>query len=74
MTSSKRRGYSNTNRSQLDGGLGQKRVDSDRISEHVAAFEREGGHIEKLGTTIVLRKIDEKVTPQVTPEPAKRRR
>ena len=53
---------------QLDGGLGQKRFDSERISEHVAAFERQGGHVEVLGTTRVLHKIDEM---QATPKTGK---
>lgn len=47
---------------KLDGGSGHKQSDSEAISEHLAAFVRGGGRIEKLGTTRVLQRID--------PEPA----
>lgn len=40
------------------GGFDQKRIESRRISEQIAAFENGGGHIEKLGTTRVLHRID----------------
>lgn len=40
------------------GGFDQKRIESQRISEHIAAFEDGGGRIERLGTTRVLRRID----------------
>ena len=36
-----------------------KRVDSERIALHIAAFEKSGGRVEKLGITRVLQKVDE---------------
>ncbi len=36
-----------------------KRVDSERIAEHIAAFEKSGGRVEKLGVTRVLQKVTE---------------
>ncbi|HJW46924.1 MAG TPA: hypothetical protein VJ484_10615 [Lysobacter sp.] len=57
---------------QLGGGLSQKRFDSESIREHLAAFERNGGRIEKLGTTRVLQKIDGETV--ATPPAPKRKR
>jgi hypothetical protein len=34
-----------------------KRVDSERIAEHIAAFEKSGGRVEKLGITRVLQRV-----------------
>lgn len=45
-------------RADSGGGLDQKRIESRRISQQIAAFEDGGGRIEKLGTTRVLRRID----------------
>jgi hypothetical protein len=36
-----------------------KRVDSERIAQHIAAFEKSGGRVEKLGVTRVLQKVSE---------------
>ena len=36
-----------------------KRVDSERIAEHIAAFEKSGGRVEKLGVTKVLQRVTE---------------
>jgi len=36
-----------------------KRVDSERIAQHIAAFEKSGGRVEKLGVTRVLQKVTE---------------
>ena len=36
-----------------------KRVDSERIALHIAAFEKSGGRVEKLGVTRVLQKVSE---------------
>ncbi|MEO6137217.1 MAG: hypothetical protein ABIP11_00955 [Luteimonas sp.] len=36
-----------------------KRVDSERIAAHIAAFEKSGGRVEKLGITRVLQKVSE---------------
>jgi hypothetical protein len=36
-----------------------KRVDSERIAEHIAAFEKSGGRVEKLGVTKVLQRVSE---------------
>lgn len=37
----------------------QKRLTSDRISADLADFEKAGGHVEILGVTRVLKKVDE---------------
>lgn len=44
-----------------DGGDNhiQKRLTSDRISADLADFEKAGGHVEVLGVTRVLKKVDE---------------
>ncbi len=34
-----------------------KRIESERISAHIADFEKAGGQVEKLGVTRVLQKI-----------------
>jgi hypothetical protein len=34
-----------------------KRIESERISAHIADFEKAGGRVEKLGVTQVLQKI-----------------
>ena len=34
-------------------------MDSERIAEHIAAFEKSGGRVEKLGVTRVLQKVSE---------------
>ncbi|HEY5782873.1 MAG TPA: hypothetical protein VIT66_13535 [Lysobacter sp.] len=39
-------------------GAYAKRFASDRIAEDISRFNAEGGHIEVLGTTKVLKKID----------------
>ncbi len=44
-----------------DGGDSslQKRLTSDRISADLADFQKAGGHVEVLGVTRVLKKVDE---------------
>ena len=37
---------------------------SERIAADLAAFRKAGGRIEKLGTTVVLKKIEEAGAPQ----------
>lgn len=57
-----------------------KRVDSERIAAHIAAFEKSGGRVEKLGITRVLQKVDEatdagaKSAPAATPPARQRKR
>jgi hypothetical protein len=43
-----------------------KSVTSDDIAAHLAAFEAAGGHVEVLGVTRVLKRVDEAL-PQPTP-------
>ena len=43
----------------------QKRIESEQISDHIAAFEKSGGRVEKLGVTRMLHKI----APEPKPEP-----
>ena len=75
MTSAKGRGKprDQTRRTHPAGEANQKHMESERISEHIAAFEREGGRVEKLGTTRVLQKIEEPVAA-APPAPSKRKR
>ncbi|MGN7724901.1 hypothetical protein ACTJIL_03630 [Luteimonas sp. 22616] len=47
-----------TTRDAADGNM-QKRLTSDRISADLADFEKAGGHVEVLGVTRVLKKVDE---------------
>ena len=42
-----------------------KRIESEQISDHIAAFEKSGGRVEKLGVTRMLHKI----APEPKPEP-----
>ena len=56
MTTSKRAAGRPSSSSSAAGS--QKTFGSDAISEHLAAFLRNGGRIEKLGTPRVLQKID----------------
>jgi hypothetical protein len=50
-----------TRKNVRDGAEGnvQKRLTSDRISADLADFEKAGGHVEVLGITRVLKKVDE---------------
>jgi hypothetical protein len=50
-----------TRKNVRDGAEGnvQKRLTSDRISVDLANFEKAGGHVEVLGVTRVLKKVDE---------------
>ncbi|MFC7302384.1 hypothetical protein [Cognatiluteimonas weifangensis] len=41
-----------------------KRIESEQISSHIAAFEKSGGRVEKLGVTRMLHKI----APESKPE------
>jgi hypothetical protein len=41
-----------------------KRIESEQISDHIAAFEKSGGRVEKLGVTRMLHKI----APEPKPE------
>lgn len=77
MTSAKGRGKprDQARRNHPAGEVNHKHMESDRISEHIAAFEREGGRVEKLGTTRVLQKIDDTSPPTpAPPAPSKRKR
>jgi hypothetical protein len=47
-----------TTRDTVDGNT-PKRLTSDRISADLADFEKAGGHVEVLGVTRVLKKVDE---------------
>lgn len=47
-----------TPRDAAEGNM-QKRLTSDRISADLADFEKAGGHVEVLGVTRVLKKVDE---------------
>jgi len=47
-----------------EGNL-HKRLESDRISDDIADFEKSGGRVEKLGVTRVLQKITP--APEVRP-------
>lgn len=69
MTTPKRRGTrrDNTRGTQTGADVNHKRTESDRISEDIADFERNGGRVEKLGTTRVLQKVDAPDTPGVAP-------
>lgn len=55
----KRRGNARDNTRGPPAGVdsNHKRIESERISAHIADFERSGGRVEKLGTTRVLQKI-----------------
>lgn len=47
---------------------------SERIADHLAAFHASGGHIEVLGSTRVLKKLDDLVTtPLSAPDPVRSR-
>lgn len=47
---------------------------SERIADHLAAFHAAGGHIEVLGSTRVLKKLDDLVmTPNSAPDPVRSR-
>lgn len=47
---------------------------SERIADHLAAFHAAGGHIEVLGCTRVLKKLDDLVTtPNSAPDPVRSR-
>lgn len=74
MTNAKGRGKprDQTRRTHPAGEVNHKHMESERISEHIAAFEREGGRVEKLGTTRVLQKIEGPVAPVVAPPKRKR--
>jgi hypothetical protein len=44
-----------------------KRIESEQISDHIAAFEKSGGRVEKLGVTRMLHKIAPE--PKSEPKP-----
>lgn len=44
----------------------KRMLTSDRIADHIAAFESSGGHIEVLGVTRVLKKLDETADAHAT--------
>jgi hypothetical protein len=52
-----------------------KRIESEQISDHIAAFEKSGGRVEKLGVTRMLHKIapeskpETKTKAKAAPEP-----
>jgi hypothetical protein len=78
MASSKGRGNQrdNTRGTQPGGDANHKRMESRRISDHIADFERGGGRVEKLGTTRVLQKVDSTAAPDAPapPKPPARKR
>ncbi len=47
-----------------------KRIESEQISTDIAAFEKTGGRVEKLGATRVLQKIDADTASAPAPAPA----
>ncbi len=57
----------------------QKRIESERISDDIASFEKSGGRIEKLGTTRVLQKVapatpdEQAAAPKRLPPTARRK-
>ncbi|HZH43122.1 MAG TPA: hypothetical protein VEY50_03445 [Lysobacter sp.] len=53
------------------GADDSKKLTSERIAEHLAAFQAAGGQVEVLGVTRVLKRLD---LPQPPEEPAKRPR
>ncbi len=61
----KRRGNARDNTRGPPAGVdsNHKRIESERILEHIADFERSGGRVEKLGTTRVLQNIDNPSAP-----------
>ncbi|MGV8932241.1 MAG: hypothetical protein ACOH1R_09085 [Luteimonas sp.] len=48
----------------------QKRLTSDRISADLVDFQKAGGHVEVLGVTRVLKKVDEPAAGSQKPSPA----
>ena len=46
-----------------------KRIESEQISDHIAAFEKSGGRVEKLGVTRMLHKIAPEPKPDAKPKP-----
>lgn len=60
----------NTSSTKTGETANPKRSESNRIAEHIAAFERNGGQVEKLGTTRVLQKIDAPPADAVVVAPA----
>lgn len=69
--SAKRRGNARDTTRGPPAGVdsNHKRMESERISEHIADFERCGGRVEKLGTTRVLLKLDLPTASDATPPP-----
>jgi len=49
-----------------------KRIESEQISDHIAAFEKSGGRVEKLGVTRMLHKIAPEPKPEAKPKPKAR--
>lgn len=45
-----------------------KRIESEQISDHIAAFEKSGGRVEKLGVTRMLHKIAPESKPEARPK------
>lgn len=45
-----------------------KRIESEQISDHIAAFEKSGGRVEKLGVTRMLHKIAPEPKPEAKPK------
>ncbi|WP_225876220.1 hypothetical protein [Lysobacter solisilvae (ex Woo and Kim 2020)] len=44
---------------------------SERIADHLRAFQSTGGRIEVLGVTRVLKKLDETAVPRTKPAPTR---
>ncbi|MBW3551292.1 MAG: hypothetical protein KY442_10920 [Proteobacteria bacterium] len=59
------------NTTQPGDAANPKRSESERISAHIADFERSGGRVEVLGTTRVLQKVDAPREPVAAAAPAK---
>jgi hypothetical protein len=45
-----------------------KRIESEQISDHIAAFEKSGGRVEKLGVTRMLHKIAPETKSETKPK------
>lgn len=79
-TTDKSKGKTKARKAPTGGSAGNlhKHFDSERIADDIAAFEKSGGRVEKLGITQVLQKIspaaDGAAKTPPTPVPAARKR
>lgn len=77
MTAKKTSSKSKSRKTASGGGNLHKHFDSERIADDIAAFEKSGGKVEKLGVTRVLQKIasaTEGETPKSIPPTPPRKR